>query len=207
MYAMHPLVHTWGRHRMPSNEKKQCCLMAYIILSCSLRWDEDQPYGFQRALVTHIRANLAHCRSEGYENGVTYLDDAYAKCGRLLRQQGYLREAEKLDIQVLDARTRILGVEHPDTISDMAELAATYQSLGKYTKAEKLQIQVLDARNRILGVEHPHTINAMEHLAVTYQNLGKYTKAEELAVQAQGTRYKFPGAEFPHFNPRYKGMK
>jgi hypothetical protein len=39
----------------------------------------------------------------------------------------------------------------------MANLAATYQNLGKYTEAEKLQMQVLDARNRILGVEHPDT--------------------------------------------------
>ena len=98
-------------------------------------------------------------------------------------------------------------MEHPDTITAMAQLAATYQCLGKYTKAEKLQIQVLDARNRILGVEHPHTINAMGHLAVTYQNLGKYTKAEKLAVQAQEISYKFPGAECPHINPRDKGMK
>jgi hypothetical protein len=41
----------------------------------------------------------------------------------------------------------------------MANLAATYRNLGKYTEAEKLEMQVLDARNRILGVEHPHTIS------------------------------------------------
>jgi hypothetical protein len=56
---------------------------------------------------------------------------------------------------------RILGVEHPDTITAMANLAATYQNLGKYTEAEKLKIHVLDTRNRILGVEHPDTITAM----------------------------------------------
>jgi hypothetical protein len=71
-------------------------------------------------------------------------------------------------MQVLDARNRILGVEHPDTIRAMANLAATYQNLGKYTEAEKLEMQVLDARNRILGVEHPDTINAMANLASTY---------------------------------------
>jgi hypothetical protein len=68
-------------------------------------------------------------------------------------------EAEKLQIQVLDARNRILGVEHPDTILTMGNLASTYRELGKYTEAEKLEIQVLDARNRILGVEHPDTIS------------------------------------------------
>jgi hypothetical protein len=43
VYAMHPLVHTWGRDRLTLNERKECCLMAYITLACSLTWDEGQP--------------------------------------------------------------------------------------------------------------------------------------------------------------------
>ena len=77
---------------------------------------------------------------------------------------GEYTEAEKLKVQVLDARNRILGVEHPDTIRAMASLAATHHDLGKYNVAEKLKIQVLDARNRILGGEHPDTIRAMGNL-------------------------------------------
>ena len=46
MYAMHPLVHSWGRDRLTLDEKKKSCLMAHVTLSCSLRWDTDQPYGF-----------------------------------------------------------------------------------------------------------------------------------------------------------------
>ena len=71
-------------------------------------------------------------------------------------------------MQVLDARNRILGVEHPDTIGAMANLATTYQHLGKYTEAEKLDMQVLNARNRTLGVEHPDTVRTMANLAATY---------------------------------------
>jgi len=40
-----------------------------------------------------------------------------------------------LDIQVLDARNRILGVEHPNTINALANLASTYDELGKHTEA------------------------------------------------------------------------
>jgi tetratricopeptide (TPR) repeat protein len=174
VYAMHPLVHTWGRDRLTLNKRKRCCLIAYVTLSCSLRWDASQQYGFQRTLVTHVRANVEYLKSEDDENTVSYMDDAYVKFGRLLWQQGYSREAETLEIEVLDARHRILGVEHPDTINAMANLALTYGNLGKYTEAEKLEMQVLDARNRILGVEHPDTINAMANLALTYGNLGKY---------------------------------
>ena len=60
----------------------------------------------------------------------------------------------------MHARNKILGEEHPDTISAKAHLASTYRELGKYREAEELEIQVLYARNKILGEEHPDTISA-----------------------------------------------
>ncbi|KIJ99879.1 hypothetical protein K443DRAFT_8078 [Laccaria amethystina LaAM-08-1] len=108
---------------------------------------------------------------------------------------GKYAEAEKLGIQVLDARNRILGVEHPDTIRAMGNLALIYYDLRNYTEAEKLEIQVLDARNRILGVEHQDTINAMRNLEVTYRCLAKYTEAEKLRAQAYKIRNGVPKAE------------
>jgi len=197
VYAMHPLVHTWGRDRILLNKRKQCCLMAYATLFCSLQWNADQPYGFQRALVTHIRANMEHSISESNEDGVSYLDDAYEKFGMLLYEQGYFKQAETLENKVLATRKSILGVEHPETIRAMANLAGTYGNLGKYTEAEKLEIQVLDARNRILGVQHPDTIHAMANLAVTYGKLGKYTEAERLKNKVLDARNRVLGVEHP----------
>ena len=89
-------------------------------------------------------------------------------------------------------------MEHPETINAMAELAATYYYLGKYTEAEKLEIQALDARNRILGVEHPDTIIAMVDLASTYRSLRKYTEAEKLETQAYELKNRVLGAESSH---------
>ena len=197
VYAMHPLVHTWGRDRLTLSERKECCLMAYVTLSCSLRWDEGQPYGFQRTLATHVRANMEYFKSEGSENVVNYMDDAYAGFGSLLREQGYFKEAETLENEVLDARNRILGVEHPDTITAMANLASTYRNLGKFTEAEKLEIQVLDARNIIFGVDDPNTLCAMANLAETYYSLGKYPEAEDLGIQVLDARNRILGMEHP----------
>ena len=104
VYAMHSLVHAWGRDRMTLDEREQCCLMAYVTLSCSLRWDESQPYRFRRVLVTHVRANMEYSRSESNQKGINYLDDAYAKFGELLHNQGYTKEAEILQIEVLDKK-------------------------------------------------------------------------------------------------------
>ena len=57
-------------------------------------------------------------------------------------------------IRFLTVKHEILGVEHPETIRAIGNLAAIYYFLGKYTKAEKMQMEVLDAMNRILGVDH-----------------------------------------------------
>jgi len=198
VYAMHPLVHTWGRDRLSLNKRKECCLIAYITLSCSLKWDAGQPYGFWRTLVTYVKANMEYFKSELNQNLISYMDDAYVKFGRLFLEQGYSKEAEMLYIEVLDKRNKILGVEHPDTISAMAHLAATYQNLGKYIDAEKLKMQVLYARSRILGVEHPNTITtAMANLAATYQSLGKYTEAEKLEMDVLDARNRILKVEHP----------
>jgi len=110
------------------DEKQKCSLMAFAILSASLGNNKSQSYGFRRMLVTHARKNIQ------YSNN--YFDDAYEKFGQLLSEQGYSSEAEKQKIQVLQARNKILGEEHPDTIQAMGNLASTYSNLGKYTEAE-----------------------------------------------------------------------
>ena len=197
VYAMHPLVHTWGRDRLTLNERKECCLMAHVTLSCSLRYDKSQPYEFRRALVTHVRANMRYFKSEGSEDILSYIDDSYHKFWDLLLEQGYFKEAENLGNKVLGRRNKILGMEHQSTMTAQAVLALTYKRLGKNTEAEKLEVQGLDARRRSLGVEHPSTIRAMGNLAVTYCILGKYREAEKMEMQVLDARKKILGVEHP----------
>ena len=117
IYIMHPLIHAWGRDRMSSEDRQKYCLMAYGILAGSLPEDFNvQPYQFRRILVTHLRANLQHSVMTRKEMIDKYFDDAHQKFGRMLREQGYDHEAEKFQIQVLNARNRTLGEDHQETI-------------------------------------------------------------------------------------------
>ena len=189
VHSMHPLVNAWGRDRMTVDETQKWSLMVFATLSASLENNKSQSYGFRRALVTHVRKSIQ------YSNN--YFDDAYEKFGWLLDEQGYSNEAEKLEIQVLNARKKILGEDHPETILAMENLASTYSNLGKYTEAEKAQIQVLDAKNKIVGEEHPDTLIAMGGLASIYSHQGKYTKAEELEIQVLYASQEILGEEHP----------
>src|SRR5438045_2386777 len=41
---------------------------------------------------------------------------------------GEWKKAEELEVQVMDTRKRVLGAEHPDTLSSMANLVSTYRN-------------------------------------------------------------------------------
>ena len=79
--------------------------------------------------------------------------------------QGRWNKAEQLEVQVMDMRKKLLGAEHPHTLTCMANLASIYWNQGKWNEAEQLDIQVMDMKKKVLGAEHPHTINSMKNLA------------------------------------------
>jgi hypothetical protein len=47
-------------------------------------------------------------------------------------------------------RKRVLGAEHPETLTSMADLASTFRGQGQRKEAEKLEIQVAEMRKRVL---------------------------------------------------------
>ena len=103
--------------------------------------------------------------------------------GRFLHNDGRWKEAEVLQIQVLQLRKQLLGPKHPDTLTSMNNLALIYQNQGRWKEAEELQIQVLQLHKLILGPEHPDTLASMNNLASIYEDQGQWKKAEELQIQ------------------------
>ncbi|KAN0070150.1 hypothetical protein V8E54_011731 [Elaphomyces granulatus] len=110
---------------------------------------------------------------------------------------GLLTEAETLGVQVMETRKRVLGPEHPDTLTSMGNLARTYWKQGQWSEAETLGVQVMDTRKRVLGSEHPDTLASMHGLASTYLDQGEWTEAEKLFVQVIQTRKAILGPEHP----------
>ena len=73
-------------------------------------------------------------------------------------------------MQVLEIRKRVLGEEHPNTLTSMGNLASTYADQGRWKEAEELGVQGLEARKRVLGEEHSDTLTSIANLASTYRN-------------------------------------
>jgi hypothetical protein len=100
-------------------------------------------------------------------------------------------------MQVMETRKRMLGKEHPDTLTSMAHLASTFWNQGRWKETEELFMQVMETIQKVLGKEHPDTLTSMDNLASTYRNQVRWKEAEELEVQAMETRKRVLGEEHP----------
>jgi tetratricopeptide (TPR) repeat protein len=194
--SMHGLVQ-WRARKYEDEQPWEIWHLMTVLAGCvQLSKDEARPE-FRRELVTHTPAL-----------GETYLDVLKIEDSRkefvwhtvstLLFYEGRWKEAEELEVQVMDTRKRVLGEEHPDTLTSMANLASTYQNQGRWKEAEELDMQVMDTRKRVLGEEHPDTLTSMANLASTYRNQGRWKEAEELEVQVMDTRKRVLGEEHPY---------
>ncbi|KIV99983.1 uncharacterized protein PV09_08491, partial [Verruconis gallopava] len=96
------------------------------------------------------------------------------------RKQDRWKEAEELEVRVMETSLRVLGEEHPDTLTSMANLASTFWNQGRWKEAEVLEVRVMETRKRVFGEEHPSTLTSMANLASTHKNQGRWKEAEEL---------------------------
>jgi hypothetical protein len=53
-------------------------------------------------------------------------------------EQGRLDEAEELNLEVMEKRRKILGADHPDTLTSMNNLSFIWKAMGEQTQALKL---------------------------------------------------------------------
>jgi len=117
--------------------------------------------------------------------------------GQTYTDLGLYPEAGRQLERAVDLRRRVLGPEHPDTLTALNNLAVAYVHEGKYAQAEALDSPTLEIRRRVLGPEHPDTLTSMNNLAIVYYDEGKYAQAEALDSQTLEIRRRVLGPEHP----------
>ena len=196
IYSMHPLVHSWSRDSMAHEEQQAGSFFVHSLLSSSITFVfANEDYAFCRTLVPHIKAVDRH--DAVLRTPMGYNDERYTNYGLVFYEAGYWKEAEQLRVQVSETRKKVLGEEHPDTLTSMAHLASTYRNQGRWKEAEQLDVQVMETTKTVLGEEHPHTLTNMGNLAWTYLNQGWWKEAEQLFVQVLETTKRVLGEEHP----------
>jgi eukaryotic-like serine/threonine-protein kinase len=77
-----------------------------------------------------------------------------------------------------------LGIEHPQTLDSLSDLARMYQRQGKYALAQTYAAQTLAGRRHALGSESRYTSAAAADLALAYISQRKFADSEPLAREA-----------------------
>jgi len=129
-YSIHPLVRDWLRVTISNGEVARACTQC--ILGMSVTWDfGSEDYSFRRTLLPHIDAAL--------QGGLHTGSKLTASLGLIYREGGRWKEAEELEVLVMETRKRVLGEEHPDSLTSMNNLASTYWNQGRFKEAEELR--------------------------------------------------------------------
>jgi tetratricopeptide (TPR) repeat protein len=193
--SIHQLVHRGIREWLQKQEMldlwtrgaitRLCCIFPPRNHSRRSKW---------RRLYPHTQWVLSHSLSEsGYKDRLILA----SMCAEALHSDGWYNEAEKLLVEVKEAREKILGKEHPDTLLIMANLAATYRKQGRSSDAEELLLAVVEMKKRVPGEKHRSTLTSMNGLASTYADQGRWKDAEELFVKVVEARRELLGEDDP----------
>ena len=93
---------------------------------------------------------------------------------------------------------RLLGADHPDTLSSRNNLAIAYRAAGRLNDAIPLFEETLTTREELLGPNHPHTLGSRNNLAIAYRAAGRLNDAIPLFEETLTTREELLGPNHPH---------
>jgi tetratricopeptide (TPR) repeat protein len=205
-YATHPVVHKWAYHYQDQDCRGKIGRLAVMVVGWAVPDESEREYWtLQRRLLPHAQACSqwvstdevgqsihSHDGCKLDRNGTEEKEgllDAIQLLGILYMDQGKLDEAAKMFKEVVEKRKRILGDEHPSTISAMNSLANTLGDQGQLDEAIVLLEVAVQRMRRIHGDEHPHTkvaVSNMTRLAAMRTHNKKKNKGDSLYARIKG---------------------
>jgi len=116
---------------------------------------------------------------------------------RQLGSAADLSRAIDAGIRTLADSKRMLGPDHPHTLTSQHNLAEAHRLAGRLDQAIPLHEQTLADRERILGADHPDTLTSRNSLAYAYTLAGRLEQAIPLHEQTMADRERILGADHP----------
>jgi tetratricopeptide (TPR) repeat protein len=158
------------------------------------------------ALATHVLALLAQLdRAAGPGQGADEVRGvgeeviaAGVRAGYTLNELSDPHTARTVLRPLAAYAGRVLGTDHPDTLTSRNNLAGAYRSAGDLKRAVRLYEMTLAARERVLGADHPDTLTSRNNLAGAYRSAGDLKRAIQLDEATLADRERVLGADHPH---------
>ncbi|MFF0561509.1 tetratricopeptide repeat protein, partial [Streptomyces sp. NPDC004266] len=157
--------------------------------------DPDQPH---RDLAAALRTNTDTLA--GHAHDVLWHPDGHPvlyRAGSSLLNAGLTASAIAYWHHMTISSERLLGIDHPDTLTTRGNLAVSYRDAGRTAEAIEIGEQVVADRERILGNDHPDTLTARSNLATCYRDAGRRAEAIEIEEQVVADRERLLGIDHP----------
>jgi tetratricopeptide (TPR) repeat protein len=147
-----------------------------------------------RMLLPHIDALASHAPPDIDTDITAYLLN---EAGAFLHSQRQVARAAGHLQRALADRQRLLGENHPDTLTSRDNLAGTYRAAGDLGRAIPLFERALADWQRVLGDDHPQTLTSGNNLAYAYRAAGDLGRAIPLFERALADRVRVLGDDHP----------
>jgi transcriptional activator/tetratricopeptide repeat protein len=166
-FQLHRLLQTVIRNRMPPDQHDQCAATAVALLAAAYPGDPHAPANWAAygRLAPHILATspLGDDRQDSRYlllRTITYLSNA-----------GDQQAARALAHELHERWQRVLGPDHPDTLTAASSLTVALIYLGEHEQAHVVGEDALHRARRVLGPDHPVTLR-LAGAKITLTTLG-----------------------------------
>ncbi|GAB3726689.1 FxSxx-COOH system tetratricopeptide repeat protein [Amycolatopsis oliviviridis] len=156
--------------------------------------EAPQDWPVLRVLMPHAQALVSNTDPEDDTGDTIFV---LGQLGRFLGNQGTVAMATGyLDRCLVDC-VRVLGPDHPVTLTSRNNLAAAYESEGNLRQAIQLYRAALADRERVLGPDHADTLVSRSNLAFAYRSAGSLEQAIPLHEATLVDRERVLGRDHP----------
>jgi tetratricopeptide (TPR) repeat protein len=173
--------------------------MAIAVLAGVNVEDDSCDYMERRSTVAALGAQLVAVHSQPGSGGLLNEPDLLAVAGTVMYAADELKDPyTAISLSVFQADfERVLGADHPDTLTSRNNLAYAYESAGDLGRAIPLYAATLADRERVLGADHPDTLLSRNNLAYAYRSAGDLGRAIPLLEATLADCERVLGADHP----------
>ena len=185
--SVHRLVQAVTADQMPDELAQAWRQAAAVLIEAAIPADTALPETWPvfAALLPHAQAALA------------YDSDGMARIADYLGWSGSYAPARDLQQKVVEARERVLGPEHPQTLNARGDLAYWTGQAGDPATARDQHAALLPVCERVLGPEHPYTLGNRANLARLTGVAGDAAAARDLYADLVPVCERVLGPEHP----------
>ena len=171
---------------------------ATALLNAAIPGDVEEPgtWGAWRRLVAHIDALAVHAAPET-DTDTDTTAHLLNQAGLFLLEQGAVGQATGHFSRAHNTLRRVLGEDHPTTLTSRSNLACAYRAAGDLGRAIPLYETTLAEQLRVLGEEHPATLTSRSNLAYAYAFAGDLGRAIPLFEATLADRLRVLGEDHP----------